>query len=49
MWSGKQTTRIQSNTTQVNVYMYGTFFSLYLGYHQAFQYKNHTMEDTVKM
>jgi len=51
----KQTTLIQSNTTQVYFnsvdypYMYATCFELYLGHTQASQYKNHTKEDILKI
>jgi hypothetical protein len=51
----KQTTFIQSNTTQVYFnsvdypYMYAACFGLYLGHPQASQYNHRTKEDTIKL
>jgi len=51
----KQTTFVQSNTTQVYFnsidypYMYAAFSGLYLGHPQASQYSNHMKEDTIKL
>jgi len=51
----KQTTFVQSNTTQVYFnsidypYMYAAFFGLYLGYPQVSQYSNRRKKDTMKL
>lgn len=53
--SSKQTTRIQSNKTQVHFNSVGcpfisaTCFGLYVGHHQARQYENHKKEDTIRI